>query len=486
MIKRILGPIFCIGIFIACSCSRERAAINPMAYAPSQPSAVWTPLKKNILLSSKYCETLLPPSFTENGTALSLAELIDIGLQNSPGTKMTWSEARSSAAQYGQSLSAYYPELNATTTYSRVRQSFFDIIDVFPYYLTTVTPELTLTYTIFDFGQRRSSSESARQALFYADWTHNQEIQTVIQMVMDDYYDYTYQKQLQIALAEDLENSKTTLEAAEQKLHWGVASLGDVAQAKSSYLQAKINFISQERSVENSFATLAKDVGLPANLYFTVQNLPEKVCADIVLDGVDELIQKAQQCRQDLMAAQADVCSKKALVDQAKAVSLPLIQGEFDFGKNWWSGGLKEDYHFTMQFTMTFPLFKGFYYKNGVRGAKANLEKSTAMLLDKELSIIKEVATSHQNVKSSSETLKYSEEYVETAALQYAIALANYKAGTGTILDVLNAQTSLADARSKLANSKKDWFSSLASLAYSTGSLCPVPEQCYGKRTNCL
>jgi len=72
-------------------------------------------------------------------------------------------------------------------------QSFFAVKAVAPYFLSTFTPALTLTYTVFDFGQTRSTSESARQALFMADWTHNQEIQTVIQTVMDNYYDYIYQ-----------------------------------------------------------------------------------------------------------------------------------------------------------------------------------------------------------------------------------------------------------------------------------------------------
>ncbi len=46
-----------------------------------------------------------------------------------------------------------------------------------------------------------------------------------------------------------------------------------------------------------------------------------------------------------------------------------------------------------------------------------------------------------------------------------------------TILDVMSAQSSLADARSKKANSQKNWFVSLASIAYATGSLCATPNE---------
>jgi outer membrane protein len=481
MKRHIHKTVLCASLLGLASCANQQAAYDPLSLAPDTPYAVWCPLKKNTLISSRYCQTVLPPAF-HDGLDLSLAELIDIGLQNNPKTKITWAEARSAAALYGQSLSKYYPELTTTGTYQRERQTFIFTStseaggSTFePFYLTTVTPELTLTYTIFDFGQRRTSSETARQALFQADWTHNQQIQSMIQIVMDDYYDYTYQKELLIATKADLENASTSYDAAQMRFKAGVANLNDVSQAKSSFLQAKINYVSQEKAVENSFATLATDIGVPANIPFKVQELPQKVCIEPVLEDIDELTARAQKQRADLIAAQANVKSKEANLANAKLASWPSVQGYFDFGKNWYSGGFVEDYHFTLTFSLTFPLFKGFYYKNGIRNAAAGLDQSKANLLQTELNIVKDVSTSYQNLKTASETVRFSDDYVKSAEVEYDVALQNYKAGTGTILSVVSAQSSLADARSKLAGSKRDWYTSLAYLAYATGSLCPVP-----------
>ena len=49
-----------------------------------------------------------------------------------------------------------------------------------------------------------------------------------------------------------------------------------------------------------------------------------------------------------------------------------------------------------------------------------------------------------------------------------------YKQGTNTIVDVVNAQSSLADARARQINALEQWYSSLANLAYSTGMLSPT------------
>lgn len=443
--------------------------------APVTPYADWSPNRTSTLISSSFCKQLLPPNFSDG--VLSLADLIDIALQNNPNTKRTWAQARSAAASYGQNLSDYYPELDFSASYTRIRQSFFNTIVFVPFYQTTVNPKLALTYTLLDFGKRSSSADSAREALYVADYTHNQEIQTVLQTVMNDYYTYLYQKHTLEALYADLENNKGTLDAANLKFATGLAALGDVAQARTDYLQTKIKIVEQQKTVETAYAQLATDIGLAANTKFQVQDLPATVTTQPIIESVGELVLQAQNNRQDFLAAQADVRSKEADLRNAKAASRPTISGEFDLGKNYWDGGETEDYNFTASVSLNIPLFKGFFYKNGVRIAKANLEASQASLLDTELTIIQDVTTSQYSVLKAAENVEYSDDYVESAKVNYDVALSNYKAGTGTILNVLSAQSSLADARAQQVSSKRDWFSSLVDLAFATGALCsPTPK----------
>ena len=126
---------------------------------------------------------------------------------------------------------------------------------------------------------------------------------------------------------------------------------------------------------------------------------------------------------------------------------------------------------------MSFPLFDGCYFKNALRSAESNVELAKAQLLQTELSMIQSVTTAYVGVKTAALNLSDSEEYLKAAQLEFNIALANYKAGTGTILDVISAQSSLADARSKKAQAQQNWFTSLASIAYATGSLCATPNE---------
>lgn len=440
-------------------------------------------MKGNRLISSRFCETLLPPTFGEG--EMNLGELIDIGLHNNPLTKQTWAMARSAAAQYGQSLSAFYPDVQFLSQFTRQYGNFIQGggIAPVPYLTTTAGPDFQLTYTLFDFGQRTSSSIAAREALYYADWMHNQEVQSIIQMIMNDYYVYLYQLKVLCANESNLENAVASLDAANQKFSLGLAAMGDVAQARTQYLQSKINLTSQKQNVENAFAQLAVDLGLPANVSFKVQPMPDEVLAEPLLESVDKLVAMAQVQRQDFLAAQADMRSKEALVTNARRAVYPVLSTFLDIGEYWFDHQQSEKKpHWTAELNLNFPIFNGFYYKNSIKKAEANLERSRARLLQTELSIVQSVTTSHMLVKTAAQNLKDSDEYLKAAQLEFNIALSAYKAGTATILDVLSAQSSLADARTKKAGSQRDWFTSLAAIAYATGALC-VPAE--GADANC-
>lgn len=439
---------------------------------------------------------MLPENF--DSSELSLAELLDIALQNNPSTKQTWALARASAAQYGQSLSSFYPNIQLSSFYFRQKAGFPNTgvptaaagqpttisapggapNTVTESYFTEAGPDILLSYTLFDFGQKSAASVAARESLYYADLTHNQQIQTVLQKVMSDYYNYLYQKAVQKADEANLANAQMALDAANERFSLGLAALGDVAQARTQFLQSRINLTSQKQDVESAFAQLAVDLGLPANLPFKVQSLPDQVIANPLLDDIDTLVAMAQTQRQDFLAAQADLRSKEASLLQAKRAILPVINSQLSTGRYWFNNALVEpENHWTATVSLDFPIFQGFLNKNVIKQAKSNVDLSKAELLQSELALIQNVTNAHMGVKTASINLADSEEYLKAAELEFNIAFTSYKAGTMTILDVLQAQSSLADARSKKANAQKNWFLSLADIAYATGSLCATPNE---------
>ena len=82
-----------------------------------------------------------------------------------------------------------------------------------------------------------------------------------------------------------------------------------------------------------------------------------------------------------------------------------------------------------------------------------------------------EVWTSYYNLKTAEQRVRTSEDLLQSATESYQVALGRYRAGVGSILDLLSAQSALEGARAQRVQAKSDWFVSLAQLAHDTGTL---------------
>ncbi|MBI2743350.1 MAG: TolC family protein [Chlamydiales bacterium] len=466
------------GILLLCTgCLPDSAVLSPNSFAPTTSDKYWTPREEPKL------RRLFPVTYPEQESPLTLAELVDIALRNNTQTQLTWAQAREAAAKYGQSQSPLFPTATGVFNYEHLRIPIFISPAFNPPGLQTAPtptnlqeviysqwgPALQLSYQVLDFGQTRLTSLAAREALYYADFTHNRAIQNVLQTITLDYYSYLYQKQLLDAYQADVETAKTTLQSADQKLTSGVADVSDVLQATTDLMQKETLFVEQKQEVENAYATLLNDMGLPATFCFNVEGLPKDLPNEPMIKNVDDLLTLALQERYDLKAGESDLKSKEYAVKAATQAFYPTVQFNFNIGRTYFTGGVHDNYDYIAALSLNFPLFSGFQTINNLRQARAKRDESSATLRQKQLSIIKEITTSHYNVKVSHQALTYADKYLKAAAKQYRVSLSKYKAGTANIIDVISAQSFLSDARAKLANGQQQWYTSLATLAYATG-----------------
>jgi len=479
-----MGKIFPLFLLLLTGCYVNKAMIDPWGYAPEGACCYWLPDTKGRDLACQEEENC--PEIPDEDCILSLAEVLDIALVNNTNTQITWAQARQAAAEYGQSQASALPEITAdfhhTHSQTSVLASQVELgptatrQEVIVSDQTLWGPTAYVTYTIFDFGQRRYTSQAARYALYYADYIHNQAVQSVLETITLDYYDTLYQNKLLEAKEADLATALETLDAAELGLRQGARDLSDVLQARTDALLAEIQLSQQHQIAHTSNATLLDDMGLPSNAEINIDRLPLVDPREVRLDSVDDYLETAFHCRPDLLGARASLASAEMSLKAAKRQWLPQIDYSLDIGRTYWKGGFHDDYNYTSTFSVSMPLFTGFYIRNSVKLSRAKVEEAKASLKQIELEVIKAITTSHYNVGVAYETLKAANRFLESAKEQYAIAIAQYREGVNTILDVVSAQSSLFNARAQQAQATQEWFSSLATLSYSAGIISANPE----------
>jgi outer membrane protein len=454
--------------FVGCA-SDLRPVWKSPGTAPSS-AELWTPTHDTMSTSaSRSPRITMPEDIIESGESLNLLNIVDIALRNNPETTAAWSQARSAAAAYESNKGSYYPQISATAGTSYIR-GYSDNGET-SYTQRDSLGALELNWLIFDFGGREAALDEAREAFIAADWSHNTTIQNIIFEVERAYYYYVTAKVLLEAEQATYKEAETNLEASKDRHHAGVATIADVLQAKTALAQAKLALDSLEGQIQTTRGALATAMGLPANIPYDIVIPKKEIPLKETLEKVEAYLAQAEKKRPDLAAARAQARKASANVLKVKARAYPSINGTANWGSTYYgtTALYKDNYSGGLLFSV--PLFTGFSQHYNVQQARADEQTAQARLKRLEQQVVLEVWTSYYNLKTAEQRVRTSEDLLKSATESYQVALGRYKAGVGSILDLLSAQSALEGARAQRVQANSDWFVSLAALARDTGTL---------------
>ncbi len=428
----------------------------PVAPAPPQPVA-----------------PQLPPNWQELAARMTLADVVDVALANNLQTRATWLTALSQAADVGNKRAAYYPTLGLTASATRSKQVFLGGSYVLEQ--TNYGPTVTLNYLLFDFGGRKANLEETRAALLAADWQHNSTIQAVILQVEEAYYGYLNAKAQLEAADSSLHEAQVNLDAARKRHEVGVATVADVLQAQTAVSQAQLVQQSLTGQIETLRGALATAMGIPANTPFDVGMLPSDVEIEPITEAAEPLIAKAIANRPDLAAARWQAAKAEVHVRTIKSQVYPTLGLTGNANRTYYhphSYGLYSD-TWSAAALLSVPLFTGFANTYNVRKAKADAAVSETQAGSVEQQVVLDVWTNVANMKTAAQQVKTARDLLAAAQESERVALARYKDGVGSILDLLTAQAALSSARAQEIQARSNWFVAVAQLGYATGTLEP-------------
>jgi outer membrane protein len=450
--------------------------LPPSPDRPWEPAPEWVPPPPPPTAPPGPLEKI-PADILSGERPVTLAEVVDVALRTSPRTRETWLGARAAAAEMGSRASAYYPQADLSGELQRVRTSA--VGGQFTFQQTTYGPALDLTYLLFDFGGRKADVEDARQALFAADWTHNAAVQEVTLEVEQAYYLYLGTRAARSAAQADVAGAKANLEAAEARHDAGVATIADVLQARTAYAQATLSLEDVEGQMNATRGALATAMGLPTHLPVEVGELPHDLPVEKVTTEVEEMLTRAQAERPDLLAARAQVLAAQRRVDRESANRYPSLVAEATSERVYYStSGSHPSDNYSARLLVRFPLFTGFQKRWEVKKARVEAEQAAASAENLRQQVSLQVWTSYYELETAAQRVKTSADLLASAEESAEVAAGRYKAGVGSILDLLAAQAALADARAQDVRARADWLLAAAQLARDVGVLePPAPDQ---------
>jgi outer membrane protein TolC len=433
------------------------------------PGVFWTPPRAEQASPQSAPPLQIPAELIERVGQLTLTDVLDVALRNNTATSVAWAQARVASAAYGAARGQYYPTLTLDGTVTAlqtapfggrvaVKQQFYG-------------PTLNVSWLLLDFGARGGSIGEARAALLAADWTHNAVIQDVVLAVESAYFQYMATKALLTAQQTTLAEARGNLAAADQRHNVGLATIADVLQARTALSQAQLALESTEGAIHTTRGALALSMGLPANVPYDIEPPPAGAPPLGIADSIDSLIERAVRERPDLMAARAQVRAAQARVSVARGNALPSLVVGGDAQQTYFFDTTPSGNSYTATITLQIPLFSGGSNIYNIKAAAAAAQAAAQQERGLERQVVFEVFRAYYTLRTATQLVRTSADLLASAKESEQVALGRYKAGAGSVLDVLTAQAALAGARAQEIQARFTWYTALAQLAHDTGIL---------------
>lgn len=405
-------------------------------------------------------------SVPQNTAPLALLDVVDLALCNNPQTREVWANARAQAAQVGVAQAAFLPSLSGSVSASRNwtdsagRSSPYD----------QNSAGLTLSYLLYDFGARDATLENARQLLAAAAATQDSTVQAVFLAAVQAFYQAQAGVSALAAAQESERASRESLSAAEARYKVGAATPADKLQAQTAWSQAMLNRITAEGSLKNAQGALANVIGQDAQRLVALVPAAQVSPGEAFERDVNALVEEARRRRPDLLAAEAQVRAAAANLDAVRAAGRPSLSVAAS-GNRLDAGDSPVTNTSAVGVTLTVPFFSGYAPTYRARAAEAQVDARNAQRDRIRLQVALDVWNAYNNLNTATQALRTSSDLLGSASQSAQVALGRYKAGVGSILDVLNAQSALASARQQNVQAALNWNVSRATLAQSMGSL---------------
>ncbi len=260
---------------------------------------------------------------------------------------------------------------------------------------------------------------------------------------------------------------KKHLEATKDRFEVGETTRTDVSQAEARYAEAKANRISAEGSLMASRASYTRVIG----------NDPAEVeDVEIVFDAFPkdkhEVISLAEKDNLSVISAKHAFSASKANVGSSEGALLPTITLEASASKGWDETSSYDESETTQILArVNIPLYSAGATRSRIRKAKHLAVRSKDNVEDAIRSAVEEASSSWETYMAEKASIVSIKAQIEAATVALDGVEKEASVGSRTVLDVLDAEQELLDAKVEYVRARRDELLSVLQVMSSIGRL---------------
>jgi outer membrane protein len=409
------------------------------------------------------------PANVDFSAPLSLSNAVDLALCNNPQVKASWANIKVQAGVLGEAKAAYLPTLSGTVNalHSKSESAGYDN--------TTdgVTVFGNANWRLFDFGGRKANRQYAESLLEAALAGHGATLQKTLAAVIQAYFDAHTAKAAYEARGQAEAIAGDTLKATRHREERGAAARSDTLQAATAHARAVLDKNRAQGNYEKAISVLIYTMGIPTQTPITLADDLSASTGDYVRE-LNRWLADAQKKHPAILEARAQLEAAGKKIAVARSEGLPALDFTTNYFRNGYPGQAiapNQLNSYTVGLSLSIPLFSGFSNTYKIRGAEASKEQRAAELQDTEHNVLMEVVKAYADAESSLKNLRASDDLIEAAWAALESTRRKYDKGAADILEILNAQSAMADASQERIRSLAEWNESRLRLMADSGLL---------------
>lgn len=336
---------------------------------------------------------------------------------------------------------------------------------------------LQLTQTLFDMSKWRALSLQEKSAGIQ-DVTYQTDQQTLILNTATAYFKVLSAIDTLSYIEAQKQAIYRQLDQTTQRFNVGLVAITDVQNARSQYDSVLANEVTARNDLDNAVEELRQVTG---NYYPQLASLNVDSFKTDKPQAVNALLKEAENRNLALLQARLSQDLAREQIRLAQDGHLPTLSlsasssvSDTSYSGSKTSGNQYNDANVGQNkigLNFSLPIYQGGQVNSQVKQAQYNFVGASEQLESAHRSVVQTVRSSFNNVNASISSINAYKQAVVSAQSSLDAMEAGYSVGTRTIVDVLDATTTLYNAKQQLSNARYNYLINQLNIKSALGTL---------------
>lgn len=388
---------------------------------------------------------------------ITLDEAVRLARRNAPATVQARNTVRQNGASVRTNYASFLPTISAN---SGANRSEGQALNPSGALVPVVRPwagshGVSAQFEIFDAGRRYFNLRAAQANVDVAEAAEISQNFTVALTVKQQYFAVLAARESEGAARKQLEQAEQQLRAATARVAAGAATRSDSLRSSIAVGDARLAMLEAANSLAGGNAFLSRLVGSEEMLTAVASDTSDTGEISLSEDELMALAEQGPAVRQALASRTAS----KQLARSAKTPYLPTLS--MSFGANYNSGsddfqlwGDQSNYLYSTNIRLNFPIFNGLGREENVVRARIAEDNAQAQLRDSRLNQRQQMVQFLGAFRTAEARVQIQQSSVQAGEEDLRVMQERYNLGASTLLELLQSQTTLDEARRQLISAR--------------------------------